>query len=211
MTEKVLITGFEPFDDKTTNPSYEAVMRLPETIAGATIVKMELPSVFHESLQSVIGKIKAEQPDIVILVGLGEKAKSIRIERVAINIDDARIPDNKGNQPVDAPIIKNDLPAYFSTLPIKAIADQLSKNGIPAEVSNSAGTYVCNHVMFGMLSYISHEQLNIKCGFIHVPYTPEMVEADEVNQTMTLIDITKALEEAVKTTLKELTAHTAMN
>ncbi len=202
MSKKVLITGFEPFEDYPINFSYEAVKRLPERIGEYSIVTMEVPVVFGESIDLVVEKLESEQPDAVLLVGQAGEGTPIAVERVAINIDDAHIPDNKGNQPIDTLVKINDLPAYFSTLPIKAIVAQIMKNDIPARVSNTAGAFVCNHLMFGVLSHIKNNELDIKCGFIHVPYIPEQGKTDESRSNdISLSDIAQSLEVAVAITL----------
>ena len=120
------------------------------------------------------------------------------MERVAINVDDGRIPDNDGYQPVDSPVFEDGENAYFSTLPIKAIVEEVKKAGIPAAVSNTAGTYVCNHIMYSLLYYLNKNNLNIKGGFIHVPFIPEQVVEKKNTPYMELTRITKALEISIK-------------
>jgi pyroglutamyl-peptidase len=135
----------------------------------------------------------------VICVGQAGGRYDITIERVAINIDDARIPDNEGNQPIDEPIFADGDAAYFSSLPIKAITNEIKKEGIPASVSNTAGTFVCNHIMYGLLYLIDKKYNNIKGGFIHVPFLPEQVLNRPNTPYMSLEYIAKALTIAVKT------------
>lgn len=172
---KVLLTGFEPFGGEVLNPSYEAIRNLPGFIGGAEIVCYEIPTVFKESISRLEKLIKEEEPDIVLCIGQAGGRFEITLERISINIDDARIPDNKGNQPIDEAIMEEGEPAYFSNLPIKAMVAGIKKNNIPAAVSNSAGTFVCNHVMYGLLHIIKKYNLNIRGGFMHVPYITQQV------------------------------------
>lgn len=198
---KVLITGFEPFNKENINPSWEAVRILPDEIDGHSVVKLQLPTVFNKSSKLLIENIKTHNPDIVISVGEAGNRTDITIERVAINIDDARIEDNEGNKPIDKPIVENGNGAYFSTLPIKDIVENIKKATIPASVSNTAGTYVCNHIMYSTLHYIKENKLNIKSGFIHVPYLPIQVLDKKNTAFMEQTTTSKALEIAIKTTL----------
>lgn len=145
---KCLVTGFDPFGGEEINPALEAVKLLPEEINGAKIVKLEIPTVFGKSAEVVQAKIEEIQPDVVLNIGQAGGRFAISPERVAINVDDARIPDNEGNQPVDEAIQPQGQPAYFSQLPIKAMVAAMKEAGIPAVVSNTAGTFVCNHIMY---------------------------------------------------------------
>lgn len=190
---KVLVTGFQPFGGEKINPALEAVKMLKDEIAGAKIIKLELPTVFVKSREKLEEALEKERPDIVICVGQAGGRDKISIERVAINIDDAGIPDNEGNQPVDKAIFEGGNAAYFSTLPIKAIVDRLKENKIPAEISNSAGTYVCNHIMYSLLYNIDKKYPNMKGGFIHIPYIPEQVIDKRMAPSMSLDYIVKGL------------------
>lgn len=194
---KVLITGFDPFGGEKINPSYEAVKLLDNKINGAIVIKRELPTVFNKSIEKLNKIIEEESPDIVICVGQAGGRFNISIERVAINIDDARIPDNEGNEPIDSKIFGNGDNAYFSNLPIKAMVQKINENNIPAEISNTAGTYVCNHIMYGLLYLINTKHRNIKGGFIHVPYIPEQVIGKRNIPYMTIHEIKKALTLAI--------------
>ena len=171
---KVLLTGFAPFGGETVNPSWEAVQRAAEEkTEGIAVAAALLPTAFGAAVKAAVAAIEAQRPDVVIAVGQAGGRCEISIERVAINIDDASIPDNQGSQPRDMPVVPGGPAAYFSTLPIKAMAEAIRRAGIPSSVSNSAGTFVCNHTMYGILHYIAQEQLPIKAGFIHIPYLPE--------------------------------------
>ena len=196
---KVLLTGFDPFGGETTNPSYEAVKLVPDTIDDIQVIKIEVPTVFRKSIEKLEQSIEEHKPDIVICVGQAGGRYEISIERVAINIDDARIPDNEGNQPIDEPIFADGDAAYFSNLPIKAITNEIKKAGIPVSVSNTAGTFVCNHIMYGLLYLIQKKYQNMQGGFIHVPFLPEQVLNKPNTPYMSLEYIAKALIVAVRT------------
>lgn len=201
MQKKVLVTGFNPFDSEPINPSFEAVRSLPDEIGEAAICKVELPTEFGRSALTMAQAIEEHRPDVILMVGQSGGSTSIRVERVAINIDDARIPDNAGKQPTDEPIIEGDAVAYFSTLPIKNIVAELSQNGIPAVISETAGTFVCNHVMYWVLSHIQKHKLPIQAGFIHVPYIPEQTKHQPSRPSMHLSMITQALGIATRVCL----------
>ena len=188
---KVLITGFDPFGGESINPALEAVKALPDTIAGAEIIKLEIPTVFRKSLEKI-------EENIVISVGQAGGRFGVTPERVAINIDDARIEDNEKNQPIDITIFEDGETAYFTNLPIKAMVKEMQDGGIPASVSNTAGTFVCNHVMYGIMYMIDKKYPNIKGGFIHVPYIPSQVVTKPNMPSMSASDITKGLELSIK-------------
>ena len=194
---KLLLTGFTPFDGEKINPALEAVKRLPNEIAGLEIVKLEVPTVFGESVRLVQEAIEREQPDFVLSVGQAGGRAEITPERVAINVDDARIPDNVGQQPIDIPIFADGENAYFATLPVKAMTDAIRNAGLPSALSNTAGTYVCNHLMYGVLHHLHQNHKSIKAGFIHVPYIPEQTADKPGVPFMPLDDIVRALEAAI--------------
>ena len=194
---KLLLTGFTPFDGETINPALEAVKRVKSEIAGMEIVKLEVPTVFGESVQLVAEAIEREQPDFVLSVGQAGGRVAVTPERVAINVDDARIPDNAGQQPIDVPIFADGENAYFATLPVKAMAEAIREAGLPSALSNSAGTYVCNHLMYGVLYHLNRHHKDAKAGFIHVPYIPEQTADKPGVPSMPLDDIVRALEAAI--------------
>ena len=195
---KVLITGFDPFGGEKINPAWEAVKGIKDTIEGAKIIKLEIPTVFNKSIEKVKEAMELEKPDIVLCIGQAGGRYDITIERVAINVDDARIEDNEGNQPIDIPVFEDGENAYFSNLPIKAMVEEIKGQGIPASISNSAGTFVCNHIMYGVLYHINKTYKNMRGGFIHVPFINEQV-LDKKNQPyMPVEHISKALEAAIK-------------
>lgn len=195
---KVLITGFTPFGGEKINPSYEAVKLISDKIAEAKIIKLELPTVFGKSIDTLAECIEREKPDVVICVGQAGGRFEVSMERVAINLDDARIEDNEGNKPIDNVIYEDGENAYFTNLPIKAMVKKIRDNNIPANVSNTAGTFVCNHIMYGLLYLIDKKYPNIKGGFIHVPFIPQQVLTKRQTPYMTLNEITKGLTHAIE-------------
>ena len=170
----VLITGFEPFGGEHINPSWQAVKQLQDlVICDHKVECIELPCEFGRSVTSLHDAIKHHNPSLVLCIGQAGGRSQISIERVAINIDDARIADNAGNQPIDLAIVEHGPSAYFAKLPLKSMYKHLIDEGIPAEVSNTAGTYVCNHVMYGLLHHIEQNKLDTRGGFVHIPFLPE--------------------------------------
>lgn len=167
----VLLTGFAPFDGDPSNPSWEAVRALHgRHIVGHRLVARELPVEFGTSLATLRHAIRATRPALVLCIGLASGRDAISLERIAINVDDARIPDNAGRQPVDVPVVAGGPAACFSTLPIKAMYAVLREAGIPAEVSQTAGTFVCNHVFYGLMHALRRRR-GVRAGFVHVPRT----------------------------------------
>jgi pyroglutamyl-peptidase len=199
---KVLITGFNPFGGEKINPSFEAVRKLEAVIAGAEIVRIEIPTVFNKSIMELEKAIVKENPDIVICVGQAGGRFDLTIERVAINVDDARIPDNEGNQPIDKAIFETGENAYFSSLPIKAMVEEIREAGIPASLSNSAGTFVCNHLMYGLLHLINTKYPSVRGTFIHVPFIPAQVMSKSNTPYMELEKITEGLALAIKAAIE---------
>lgn len=198
----VLITGFEPFDGEAVNPSWEVVSRLDNAIiGGCRVVARQLPCVFGEALIELNAAIDSLSPTLVLGVGQAGGRTDISVERVAINVDDARIADNRGNQPVDTAIVANGPAAWFSSLPIKAIVSTLRDAGIPASVSQTAGTFVCNHVMYGLLHKLSGIP-EAKGGFIHIPYLPQQAAAHPGAPSMAAETVRQGLELAIATALQ---------
>ena len=193
---KLLLTAFTPFDGERINPALEAVKLVKDRIGNLLIVKLEVPTVFGMSIDTVREAIEREKPDFVLSIGQAGGRAEICPERVAINLDDARIPDNEGNQPIDEPIFPDGENAYFSTLPVKAMVEAIRKEGLPSSLSNSAGTYVCNHLMYGVLYYLDKRPV-IKAGFIHVPYIPEQTKNKKEMPALELSEIVIGLEEAI--------------
>ena len=198
----VLITGFEPFGGESVNPSWEVVSGLDNAIiAGCRVVARQLPCVFGESLAVLNSAIDTLSPSLVLAVGQAGGRTDITVERVAINVDDARIADNRGQQPVDEPIVADGPAAWFSTLPIKAMVVAMRSAGIPASVSQTAGTFVCNHVMYGLLHKLRDTQ-TVKGGFIHIPYLPQQAAVHPGAPSMASDTVRRALEIAIATALQ---------
>ena len=195
---KVLVTGFDTFGGESINPAWEAVKVIKDEIAGAEIVKMQIPTVVGKSIAKIHDKMVEINPDIVIAVGQAGGRFGVTPERVAINVTDARIPDNEGNQPIDEPIFADGDAAYFSNLPVKAMVQEIKNAGYPTSLSNTAGTYICNHVMYGILYYIQKEFPNVRGGFIHVPFAASQVVNKPNTPSMAIADITAAIEAAIK-------------
>ncbi|MES2317386.1 MAG: pyroglutamyl-peptidase I [Pseudomonadota bacterium] len=196
----VLLTGFEPFNKETVNPAWEAVRSLEGWSGqGFAVEVLQLPCVFGEA-NRVLGEALARfKPDVVISVGQAGGRVDLSVERVAINVDDAPIPDNAQRQLVDEAIVAGGPAAYFSTLPIKAIVAALRGAGLPASVSQTAGTFVCNHVFYGLMHATAGQK--VRAGFIHIPYLPEQAAAHPGAASMALADLVKGLKVAVETSL----------
>lgn len=195
---KILVSGFDPFGGEKINPAIESVKLLPDEIKGAKIIKLEIPTVARKSLKKLEEVIEIEKPDVVINVGQAGGRTDITVERVGINMDDFRIKDNEGNQPIDEKIAKDGPDAYLVTIPIKAMVQKMIKNKIPASVSNTAGTFVCNHVCYGMAHLASTKYPNMRTGFIHIPFLPEQVVDKRNMPSMPLEMIAKGLEYAIE-------------
>ncbi|ADO82564.1 pyroglutamyl-peptidase I [Ilyobacter polytropus] len=194
---RVLITGFDPFGGEKINPAWEAIKLLPDTIESIEVIKLEIPTVFKKSIDVLMSGIEKHKPDAVICVGQAGGRYEISMERIAINLDDARIKDNEGNQPIDEKVYPDGDSAYFSNLPIKAMTEAIKSTGIPASVSNTAGTFVCNHIMYGLLYHIEKSNVAKKGGFIHVPYIPQQVIGKKNLPSMGLDIISQGLEAAI--------------
>lgn len=199
---RVLITGFDPFGGESINPAWEAVKGIQEKLGNIEVVKLQIPTVFRKSSELLFKEIDRINPDVVICVGQAGGRYDISIERVGINIDDGRIADNEGFQPIDTVIYEDGENAYFTNLPIKAMVEEIKGAQIPASVSNTAGTFVCNHIMYSLLYYINKNNLNIKGGFIHVPYIPQQVVEKKNMPYMEISTITKGLEKAIEALAK---------
>ena len=192
---KIIVTGFDPFGGEKINPSIECVKALPE-VEGVELIRLELPTVFKESAKRLNEVINDVKPDAVLSVGQAGGRAGITMERIAINVDDARIPDNISQQPIDEEIQVEGEAAYFSTLPIKRIVKAIREAGISAEVSNSAGTFVCNHIMYQALFAATKADKPFKAGFMHIPFIPEQTTD---KPSLPLEESTKALQIAIET------------
>ena len=190
MTKKLLITGFDPFGGESINPSWEAVQKLPDIVGDFVLCKLQIPTVFDQAANCVLQQANEFGPDIILCVGQAGGRNAVTPERIAVNIRDARIVDNAGNQPQDALIIPDGPAAYFATVPVTSMVDAIQQIQLPADVSNSAGTFVCNDVLYTLLHHYANS--DTKVGFIHVPYLPE-----QGTPSMTLDQIVNALTAAI--------------
>lgn len=199
----VLMTGFDPFGGESINPSWEVVKQLEGMhIDGCRVVTRQLPCVFGDALSVLNAAIDELDPTLVIAVGQAGGRVDVTVERVGINVDDARIADNIGQQPVDVAIVADGPAAWFSTLPIKAMVAALREAGVPASVSQTAGTFVCNHVMYGLLHKLA-DKPGAKGGFIHIPYLPEQAAAHPGAPSMAAQTVKQALEIAIAVGLRQ--------
>ena len=199
---KILLTGFAPFAAETTNPSWDAVVALDgKMVDGAQIFSVQLPCEFDVSLQVLEQAIEQHQPELVLSLGQAGGRVDITVERVAINVNDARIADNAGQQPIDTPIAQTGPVGYFSSLPIKAIVEALRAQGIPASVSHTAGTYVCNHVFYGLMHLLPNYPSIKRAGFVHVPYAPQQATAHPGAASMAVTTMTEAIRVMLETSL----------
>ncbi len=200
---KVLVTGFDPFGGEAVNPAFEAVKLLPCEIAGAEIIKLEIPTVFSKCGPAVEAGIQKYEPDIVINVGQAGGRSCVTVEQVAVNLAEARIPDNDGEQPSGELVQKDGAPAYYPTIPVKAIVKNVRDHGIPCHISYTAGTYVCNCIMYNVLHMAATKYSNIRAGFIHVPFAAQQA-VGKPNGTpfMSLEMIADSLKYAIEAAVK---------
>jgi pyroglutamyl-peptidase len=196
--QTILLTGFEPFGEDQINPSWEVAKALDgERIADACIVAARLPCVFGTALRTLDQLLERHRPSLVLALGLASGSSALAVERVAINVDDARIPDNAGAQPVDQPVVAGAPAAYFSRLPIKAMVAAMRDAGYPAEVSQSAGTFVCNHLFFGLQHGLRNS--TVRSGFMHLPYLPVQAARLRDQPSMALESMVEATRIALMT------------
>ncbi len=195
---KILLTAFDPFGGEPVNPAQQAVEAVKDCVAGAEIVKCIVPTVFGKSIETVYAAMKKEKPDVTLCIGQAGGRIGMTPERVAINLNDARIKDNEGQQPFDTKIFEDGPDAFFTLLPVKAMVDKMLKAGIPASLSYTAGTFVCNHLMYGVLYYISKEFPGMKGGFMHVPFLHEQVLDKKNTPSLSKDDIVKGIEASIE-------------
>lgn len=202
---KILLTGFEAFGGEAINPSWMVAKALHgKVIQKHRVLALQLPTVFQRSQLVLAEAISTYQPSLVICLGQAGGRHAISIERVAINVDDARMADNDGEQPIDKAIFKRAPAAYFSRLPIKAILATLVKASLPAEISNSVGTFVCNHVFYVLMHQL-RKQNDVRAGFIHIPYLPEQAAKQKSAPSMALADLIRGIELAIAVSLSQKT------
>ncbi|RXI78590.1 pyroglutamyl-peptidase I [Levilactobacillus suantsaii] len=194
---KILVTGFDPFAGAQQNPAWEAVSRLPQQLGRATIVSLQVPTIFNRSAAIVHAAIQRERPDVVVSVGQAGGRSALSLERVAINLDDARIADNAGQAPHDQPIQLAGATAYFTQLPVKAMRTAIRQAGVPAQLSTTAGIFVCNHLMYQVQYQRATEFSTLKAGFIHIPYLPSQVVDRPGVPSLALTEAVKGLTAAL--------------
>lgn len=198
--DTVLVTGFAPFGGEPVNPSFEIARALDgQVLAGRRLVARELPCVFGEALATLDDALATHRPVLVLALGQAARRDAMSVERVAINVDDAPLPDNAGAQPVDRPVVPGGPVGYLSTLPIKAIAAALRDAGLPAEVSQTAGTYVCNHVFYGLQHRLAGQ--GVPSGFLHVPLMDTQAVRHPGRPGLPLADMVRGVRVALETAL----------
>ena len=195
--KRLLITGFDPFGGATVNPSWMAVERLPDQIGECVLCKLQIPTVFGKAAAAVLEIARQFSPDTILCIGQAGGRAAVTPERIGVNIRDARIPDNAGNQPRGEFVDPQGPAAYFSTLPVEAMAQAIRDAGVDATVSNSAGAFVCNDVLYSLLHHYAGTAVRV--GFVHVPYLPE-----QGTPSMELEQIVRALEAAITLITKEV-------
>ncbi len=200
---KVLITAFNPFNGAEINASEEVLNLLSDKINDIQIHKLVVETVAYKSINMVIREIEKIKPDFVILLGQAGNRHCITPEKVAINLNDFRIADNDGNVLKDERIYEDGENAYFSTLPVKSIVSKLNKNNIPSTISYTAGTFVCNHLMYGVLYYINKNKLDTKAGFIHIPLIYSQVQKVPNQPAMSLETVLKGIECSIEVLTEE--------
>jgi len=198
--KKIIISGFEPFDKERINPSRELLKHIDFDQKQFQVHPILLPVTVKEGGKVITEAIDDIQPDFVISFGLNGRLSHIALERVAINMVDARIPDNNGEQPKDMNINHEGPVAYWATLPLRTIESNLKEAGIPVKLSYSAGTYICNYVMYSALDFIEKRGLQTKSGFIHIPFLPEQCLENPLRSSMDL----SLLKKMLKTVLHSL-------
>ena len=208
---KLLVTGFEPFGEEMVNPSELALRRLmAEGVADVELSCLVLPVVRFRAVDLAISAIERERPDAVIMLGEAGGRTAITPERVAIGVDDYRRPDNGGNWPEDEEIVPDGPAAYMSTLPVKAMVARMCAASVPAAVSNTAGTYLCNHLTYGVAHYIARRRLPVCAGFVHLPYLPEQaLTKSPVPPSMALETVMHGLHAALAAVVEVLPARSA--
>jgi len=196
-----LVTAFEPFGGSSINASLEAVRRLPPRIAGLEVVTAELPTSYARSHAALAAAIERSRPDIVLCVGQAAERSALCVERVAVNMQDAEIADNDGGRPVDSPVVPGGPAAYLATLPVRAVVAALRAAELPAQLSMSAGTFVCNHVFYGLMHYIATHRHPSAGGFLHVPALQRQRSAESAS--MALEDIVRGIEIVLEAAAKQ--------
>ena len=202
----MLVTGFDPFGGERLNPSWEICRQLAgTTLDGLRVEACKVPCEFRRAIDTVAAAIERHRPALVICLGQAGGRAQMSVERVAINVDGARIADNSGSQPIDEPIAAEGPAAYFATVPVKAMARAMREANVPAQVSNTAGTYVCNHLMYGVLHYLAASGNPARAGFIHVPYAEEQVLDKPAIASLSLASMVRGVRAAIEAALRHAT------
>jgi pyroglutamyl-peptidase len=198
--QRLLITGFEPFGGERVNPSAAAAQYLAEEgLPGTEVRSLVLPVVRYRAVELTVETIERERPDLVVMLGQANGRARITPERVAINLDDYRMPDNAGRQPHEEPIVPDGPAAYFSGLPVRAMVERMHSVGVPAAVSNTAGTFLCNHLSYGVLHHLAIRRLPVRAGFVHVPYLPEQAASKDIESaSMELETLVRGLRAGIR-------------
>ena len=191
---KALVTGFDPFGGEAVNPALEALARLKPSLGSLAVATQPIPTVFGRALDVLGEALDETRPDIVLAVGQAGGRAALSLERIAINVDDARIADNAGNQPIDRPVVPGGPAAYFTSLPIKAAVVALRNAGLPAIVSNTAGTFVCNHLFYGLMHEVARRGGGMRGGFLHIPYLPQQAQRHQGAPSMAIEHIVQGIE-----------------
>ena len=192
--KELLITGFDPFGGEQVNPSWEAVSRLPEQIGEYHLTKLQIPTVFGKAAEQVLAVAEQLCPDVILCIGQAGGREGITPEVVAINLREARIPDNAGNHPMALPVVEHGPAAYFTTVPVREMVAAVTKAGIPSSLSYSAGAYVCNDVLYSLLHH--YKETETRVGFIHVPFLP--TQAKRNTPSLSLDETIRALTEVLR-------------
>ena len=192
--KRLLITGFDPFGGQPINPSWEAVRRLPDVIGDYTLTKLQIPTVFGAAAQTVLDTAQSVRPDVILSIGQAGGRSAVTPEVVGLNLREAGIPDNAGNQPTAQPVVENASTAYFATVPVREMVRAINAAGLPGALSYSAGVYVCNDVLYTLLHHYADTPTRV--GFIHVPFLPE--QAQNGQPSLTLDQMVQALESAIQ-------------
>jgi len=200
MIRTILLTGFEPFAGESVNPSWEAARRLDGwTCRGHRVAARRMPCVFGAALAALEAAVAETDPAVILSVGQAQSRADVSIERIAVNLDDARIPDNAGNQPLDAPVIAGGPAAYFASLPVKAMVAAVRAAGLPASLSQTAGSFVCNHLFYGACHLRGTRRPDLRVAFIHIPLSPDQAARHPGSPSMSLDSVVAALRIALET------------
>lgn len=205
MLKTILVTGFAPFGGESINPSWQIVKALPDLMAGCRVEKLLVPTEFGQSINVVTSAIDKLTPALILCLGQAGGRAAMSVERIAINVNDACIADNASAQPIDAMIVEHAPAAYFCTLPIKAMVAAIAKAGVPAEVSNTAGTFVCNHLIYGVLHHLATHQLPAHAGFMHVPFLESQIMGRAGTASLSLAAMIEGTKAAIMAAIENRT------